>query len=86
MTESIQVFKYTHAPSVATAREKVGNGKTIRRKISQKHLINKNDLTELKTTIDSIETYQYGSIGRAKFQVIEKEKTADLVMTDMPIF
>ena len=77
MTESIQVFKYTHAPSIATIREKIGNGKTIKRNVSQIHLINKNDLTELKTTIDSIKSYHYGSMGRAKFQYITKEKTAD---------
>lgn len=77
MTGGIQIFRYEYAPSIATVREKVGNKIVMKRPVSKIHEYNKNNLTKLKTTIEHVETFENGAMGRAKFQYIEKEKTSD---------
>lgn len=76
MTGGIQVFRYEYAPSLATVRGKIGNKIVIKRPVSRVHEYNNNNLTELKTTINPVETFENGSMGKAKFQYIDKEKTS----------
>lgn len=71
MTKSIQIFKYEHAPSVATVREKVGNKKILKRPVPGMHEYNVNELTELTTEIKNIEDYENGSKGIAEYQFIK---------------
>jgi len=71
LTKSIQIFKYEHAPSVATVREKVGNKKILKRPVSATHEFNVNELTELTTEIKNIEDYEHGSMGKAEYQYIQ---------------
>ena len=77
MVGSIQVFRYEYAPSLATVRNKVGNKVIMKRPVSKVHEYNQNNLTELKTTIQDIQSFENGSIGTAKFQYIDKEKRSD---------
>jgi len=77
MTGGIQVFRYEYAPSLATVRNKVGNRVIMKRPVSSVHEYNKNNLTELKTIIEKVESFENGSMGTAKFQYIEKEKISD---------
>ena len=77
MTGGIQIFRYEYTPSLATVRGKVGNKVVMKRPVSRAHEFNKNELTELKTTIEKLQTFENGSMGRAKFQYIEKEKVSD---------
>lgn len=71
MVKSIQIFRYMYAPSVATVKDKVGNKKTLKRKVSLVHEINLNDLTTLTTVIRNIESYEGGIKGKAEFQYIK---------------
>jgi len=77
MVKSIQVFRYFYAPSIATAREKVGTKKTIKRRLSIMHEVNVNELTELQTIIKNVETYGDGVIGKVEHQYIVPIKTGD---------
>ena len=77
MVGSIQVFRYEYAPSLATVRNKVGNEVIMKRPVSKVHEYNRNNLTELQTTIQDIQSFEHGSIGTAKFQYIDKEKRSD---------
>jgi len=70
VVKSIQIFRYMYAPSVATVKDKVGNKKILKRKVSRVHEINLNDLTTLTTVIRNIESYQGGIKGKAEFQYI----------------
>ena len=77
VVKSIQIFRYMYAPSVATVRDKVGNKKILKRKVSRVHEINLNDLTTLTTVIRNIESYEGGVKGKAEFQYIELVTRSD---------
>jgi len=82
LTKSIQVYKYEHAPSVATVRDMVGNKKIILRPINSRHQFNLHELTELTIEIRNIEDYQNGSMGKAEYQYIKSVSRHDGVVNE----
>ena len=69
MVGSIQVFRYEYAPSLATVRNKVGNEVIMKRPVSKVHEYNRNNLTELQTTIQDIQSFEHGVYWNCKIPI-----------------